>query len=188
MIEWIESLSAVEQTFLGMAVIGGTIYMIQLVIMLIGGVDTTDGVGIGDTFAGTDFVFKYFSIQGLTAFFMVGGIVGLYVCSKGAGVSVAVIAAIVSGFIMAYTLKRFTDMLLKLQSSGNIDLKNAIGVSCSVYQFIPHDGEGKVEINLQGRRLYVKAISSNHDELKTGVRAKVLSVSGGDTLVVTQDV
>lgn len=187
MIEWFSSFSAVEQVFLAMALIGGSIFVIQLVMMLLGGDTGSDGTVAGVDFSSTDFLFKYFSLQSLTAFFMVAGLTGLYACSQGANIWVAIIVAIISGAIIAWALVRFSEMLLKLQSSGNLSLKNAIGQAGSVYQLIPADGEGKVEINLQGRRLYPKAISKNKEEIKCGVRISVVDISGDDTLVVTRE-
>ena len=101
MIEWFSSFSAVEQVFLAMALIGGSIFVIQLVMMLLGGDTGSDGTVAGADFSSTDFLFKYFSLQSLTAFFMVAGLTGLYACSQGANIWVAIIVAIISGAIIA---------------------------------------------------------------------------------------
>lgn len=55
MIEWFSSFSAVEQVFLAMALIGGSIFVIQLVMMLLGGDTGSDGTVAGADFSSTDF-------------------------------------------------------------------------------------------------------------------------------------
>ena len=76
--------------------------------------------------------------------------------------------------------------IYKLQSSGNIDISNAIGKVAQVYIPIPAAGagSGKVTITLQEKFCEYTAITAAAEALKTGSYVRVVSVSDGGVLLV----
>ncbi len=180
MIEWYQALSIAEQCYLVCAVVGGIAFFIELMLVLFGAEVNTD-------FDISDFAFKFISIQGLSAFGLVGGLVGFYAYDKtGQSILISLACAIFAGVLMAWVLSKFTKSLMSLQSAGNIQLKNAINTFGTIYMSIPKDGIGKVALDLQGRRIYINAISKDGSELDRGIRVKIVDVNGDDALVVSK--
>ena len=76
--------------------------------------------------------------------------------------------------------------LLRLQSSGNLDYRNAIGVVGSVYTTIPgaERGGGQLELMLQGRLMMAEAYTRAERDLPPGSKARVIELIGASTLLV----
>ena len=74
------------------------------------------------------------------------------------------------------------------QSSGNVDIRNAIGVVGKIYVPIPPEGtgKGKVHLTLQGRTLEYEAISGESDTLPTGENVVVDDILGNDVVKVVR--
>ena len=72
----------------------------------------------------------------------------------------------------------------KLQSSGNIEIGNAVGKVGQVYIPIKQGGSGKVNITIQGQYSEFSAISTANETLPTGSYVRVVAVDEAGTLVV----
>ena len=74
----------------------------------------------------------------------------------------------------------------ELRSDGNLDNRNALGVSGKVYLTVPakRGGEGKVNILLQGSYVERNAVTDEAEPLTTGSEIVVIGLSGQSTLVV----
>ena len=74
----------------------------------------------------------------------------------------------------------------KLQSSGNLDLSNAIGKVGQVYLTIPADSAsaGKVNLTVQEQYKEFSAITTAKEPIKTGQYVRVVAVSESGVLVV----
>ena len=184
------SLSAVQKVFLFCALVGGIIFVLRMVLMVIGlgdhdvhdgGLDHVDGHGDSDT------SFKLFSLHGLTCFFMMFGLVGLGL-SRQFWVPDIIAAAIgtVAGLFTFWVIAKLFSSMTKLQSDGTLKLSNAIGQQGKVYLTIPADGTGQVQVAFQGRLMIYDAISANKEEIKTGDQIVVIDIAGGNILVVDQ--
>jgi membrane-bound ClpP family serine protease len=71
-----------------------------------------------------------------------------------------------------------------LQSSGTIDVQNAVGQEGTVYLTIPADGTGKAQVTVQDRLKVYEAVSEYGEEIPSGERIKVVKVVSGNILVV----
>ena len=80
-------------------------------------------------------------------------------------------------------MKKIFQMAGSLQSSGTIDLNNAVGQEGHVYLTIHPGQTGKVQITVQDRLMVLNAIAEGNEEIKTGQRVWVVRVSAG-TLIV----
>jgi hypothetical protein len=71
-----------------------------------------------------------------------------------------------------------------MTQSGNLDLRNAIGLEAEVYLSIPesNSGKGKVHISVQGALRELDA-GTGGDRIPTGSRVKVKSVSNNVLIV-----
>ena len=149
-----------------------------------GHVDTADMDHSGEIHD-SDLSFKLLSLQGITAFFMMFGLVGWALERSGsipAMISIAIGTA--AGLATIWVMKKIFQVAGKLQSSGTLNLQNAIGQEGQVYLTI-HPGQiGKVQIVVQDRMLVLNAMASNGDEeIKTGQRVWVERISA-ETLIV----
>ena len=101
-------------------------------------------------------------------------------------VLITIPVATICGFGMMFLLALLFKLVFKLRSDGNIDNKNAIGVSGKVYLTIPpsRTGEGKVYVMLQGSYVERAAVTDNEEAIPTGAEIVVVGVSGDASLVV----
>lgn len=187
--DWWGALDSIQQTYVILIFMGGLLFLIQIIFSFFGGElgDGTD-VGVANDFGVSDYSFKFFSLQTVSSFLLIGGLVGLYVAHKTDGNHlISTPCAIVSGLAMAYLVNFVIKKMLSLQTSGNLNYKKAIGLSGKVYLKIPVGGEGQIEFDFNNRRLYCKAISKNSQELYTGTRIKIVAVTSDSVFVVEND-
>jgi len=197
-----------EKIFVASAILGGGLVLIRLVLMLMGGDSDADAgdvgdidvgdvgdVDVGDVDVGDADVgdvdhgalssFHVLSLQSISGFLLLFGLVGLAVNRRpGAGPILAIVAGTVAGVAMIWILGFLMASLKRLQSSGTLNLNAAVGVEGKVYLRIPPNGIGKVEIPLQGGMNIFDARSDGKKTIQSGERVKVIAVAAGNVMVV----
>lgn len=178
MIEWFASHTGIEQLFLLSGIVGGIIILFQLVLMIVG----LDHHGV-DVHVDTDAGFQALTIQGISSFLAMFGVVG-YSLYHGAvlGAVVAIAGALVAGVFSMWLIQKIFRAMMKLQSSGTVSLYAAVGSEGSVYLTVSKDG-GRVQINFANRLREFEAISADGSTIPTGTPIRVQSVTA-NTLVV----
>jgi membrane protein implicated in regulation of membrane protease activity len=200
MLEWFGQLSLLEQVLFAFAIVGSGLFVIQLIMMLLGGgegdadtdlaghlADAThpDAVDGGATHADSDVAFKVFSVQGTVAFFMMLGWVGLAAGRTfGLGPALSVILGVVAGVGANLLMARIFQWFKTMQSSGTLDLRTAVGQEGEVYLTIRGDQPGKVQVTVQRHFKVFDAVSEGGEEIPTGTRVRVIRVAGSSTMVV----
>lgn len=197
--EFFNDLTGLEKIFAVCAILGGTLFIVRLILQFLGlhghdvggGVDTSGmdiaHAGHGDVGTGheSDIGFKLLSLQGVTAFLLMFGLVGLAMSKQTtAGPVWSIVVAVAAAFVTVLLMAKVFSSMGRLQSSGNIDVSKAVGLPGVVYLNIPADGVGQVEITIQNRMRIYDASSADKTALKTGDRVKVKAVVGENTLVV----
>ena len=186
-----------EWFFLLCAVIGGTLFMIRLVLQFVGG-DTDmdvdgdididvdmDGDIDADAGGDSDVSFRLLSLQGITSFALMFGLVGLAMMRQsGRNAIWALVAATVAGSATFWLMQWIFNKAKVLQSSGNIKMKNAVGKEGDVYLTIPSHGTGKARVSIQDHLKVWEATTNSNQEIKTGERVRVTGVVSGNVLVV----
>jgi hypothetical protein len=181
-------LSWIEIIYWGSTIVGGTLFILRLILLFLGG-DAGDGaadsaVDFGGDHGDADISFKLLSVQGLTSFFMMFGLVGLALLRAGQPVPVTVVGGVIAGLItVAVTGLIFTQMK-RLQTEGTIDIRNTVGTEGSVYLTIPKNGTGQVKIIAQGSLKIFDAVSNHEGVIATGEKVRVVGVAAGNTLIV----
>jgi hypothetical protein len=186
-------LTWIEIIYWASTIIGGTLFILRVIMMFVGGgvsdetIDSALDSG-GDLTAGNhadaDISFKLISVQGLTSFFMMFGLVGLALLKAGLSVFITVLGGILAGLVtVAITGLIFTQMK-RLHTEGTINIQNTVGTEGSVYLTIPKNGTGQVQIIAQGSLKIFEAVSNNKSVIATGEKVQVVGVAGGNTLVV----
>jgi len=211
MAEYFASLTGMEKIYLGCAVFGGGMFVIRMVLMLLGAGDTdmdTDagadvdldahadthfdidhgGDYAGDHVAehvGIDEGLRLLSVQGITAFVMMFGLTG-YAVSRSTALGSLFTLAVGGGvgLVGMWIVAKGFSVMNRLQSSGNINIYDAMGEEGTVYLRIPAEGTGKVTVTVSGRLMVMDAVSHDRVDLQTGDRVSVAEVINGRLMSV----
>jgi len=129
--------------------------------------------------------FGILSFKALSAFVGVFGLVGLIVLGSSLSFVARAGISFGSGVLAMFGVAQLMLGLSRLQASGSLDLRNAIGQTGTVYLRIPERGEGrgKVTVTVQGRSMECAAVSDG-PAIGTGGSVRVVSVEG-DVVRVT---
>ncbi len=175
------------------ALLGSAFYLLRVVMLLLGaghdaGLDHAD-VGAGDASHGdSGGAFAVVSTQAVAAFLMGFGWTGLVVLHSTDGrwpimgvIGVALAGGVVVWLVQATLLRS----MLRLQTSGNISIGQALGAVGTVYTMVPGPGlgSGQVRLVVDGRQRIFGAVSQGA-ELASQTRVKVIKVNDDNTLVV----
>ncbi|MCI9450201.1 MAG: hypothetical protein HFE30_08120 [Clostridiales bacterium] len=129
---------------------------------------------------------RIFTLRGIIAMFSVGGWIGVAMCDLGLKGGMCVAGALTGGacalLIAAYIIK----LSLSLQESGNLNTKNAVAHTATVYIPIPpsRSGTGKVTMKLQERFVELDAMTDHTERLATGETVQVVSVNDKNEVIV----
>jgi membrane protein implicated in regulation of membrane protease activity len=178
MIEWFASHNGLEQVFLLGGIVGGLILVLRLILMVAG----LDHHGT-DLHMDSDAGFQALSIQGISAFFTMFGVVGYMLHHNAAlGLILSMAGAVTAGVFAMWLIGKVFSAMLRLQSSGTVSVFAAVGSEGSVYLTVGKEG-GRVQINFANRLREFEAISADGSTLPTGTAIRVQSVTA-NTLVV----
>jgi membrane protein implicated in regulation of membrane protease activity len=186
-------LSFIEVIYWAATIVGGTLFLLRLITMFIGGGIGDDGMDSALDTGGHDLSgdsmeadagFKLMSIQGLTSFFMMFGLVGLALLKAGLPVLVTVIGGLAAGLVTVAITGLVFSQMKRLQAEGTIHIENTIGREGNVYLGIPKNGTGQVQIIVQGSLKIFDAVSKNKTTIATGEKVQVVGVASGNTLIV----
>ena len=207
MLNWWNSLDALQHFFAYVAIPATLILCIQTILLLFGlgaggdgdldsdtsGLDTGDGTApdldapdldTRDGESGHDLAhdpgLRIFTIRGLVAFFSVFGWAGLALSRSGVPGGVSTLIAFLLGLGAMVVLALMLRGALRLQSDGTMDLKNALGLCGTVYLTVPprRQGTGKITLVLQGQLGEFEALTDEAEPLKTGQSVQVVGLSG----------
>lgn len=149
------------------------------------GVFGHDDLGVDPDISGLDGL-RIFTVRGIIAFLVVFGWLGLALQSSGVKLWLSASVATLGGFAIMVVLALLMKAVMKLRGDGNIDNRNALGVSGKVYLTVPanRNGEGKVNIMLQGSYVERDAVTDEDYAIPTGCEVTVIGLSGQTALVV----
>jgi len=198
MFEFYGTLILVEKIFFYCAAFGGMLFAVRLMLMLVGGHGGDFDASGADAIHGTadfshggdsDVSFKVLTLQGVSAFFMMFGLVGLCVSKMlprqpEALQVVSIAAGTAAGVFTAWIIAKLFSMMMKLQSDGSLHIENAVGQQGTVYLNIPAEGTGKIQIAIQGSLRVCEAVSAKKEAIKSGTPVTVTAVFSGSTLAV----
>ncbi len=181
-IEWWSSLFVSQQIFLLVAIPSSVVLVIQTVLLLIGLDDDMDAESdpLGDD------GLTLFSVRGIVSMLCITGWSGFVLCETSlplfGSIAIAVLLGILTLIGMAFLMRS----VQRLQSSGNIQVSNAVGKVGQVYIPIPANAEaaGKINITVQEKYSEFSAITMGDEPLSTGTYVRVVAVNDAGILVV----
>ena len=189
-----------HQIFIACAVLGGTLLAFQLVLSLFGfgGHDDVGGGHDlhldhhgGDSGAhhgggGAAWLLGFITFRNMVAGLTFFGLIGLATTSAGWDRPESLAAAAGAGLVAAAVVGVIMRSITRLEASGNVDIRKAVGQTGTVYVTIPGNktGPGKVHLELQNRTAEYEAVTFQPDALATGAKIVVVDVVAPDTLEV----
>ncbi|MEW6085068.1 MAG: hypothetical protein AB1607_10780 [Chloroflexota bacterium] len=166
-------------------------FILRLGLMLIGSGISDDALdaaledpGGGGHGHDADVSFKLLSVQGLTSFFMMFGLVGLALLRASLPVLLTVLGGLIAGFVTVAITSVIFSQMKRLQSEGTINIQNTIGTEGTVYLTVSKNGTGQVQIIVQGALKVFDASAKNKDTIAVGEKIRVTGVTAGNTLIV----
>lgn len=178
---WWHSLPATEQLFWAIGLISNSFFAIYLILQMVGGHDSDfhpEHPDIEPTFA-------ILSLRSIMAFGMFLGYTGVVCTRMGVGWFITTVVGILAGIVAAWLAWRLLLLVLRLQSSGTLDLQNAVGKTGTVHLVVPAQsrGTGKVSVDVQGALRELDAISED-EEIPTGQSVLVMAITDDGLLIV----
>lgn len=195
-----------EPIFFYVAVAGGVVLGLQLLLTFLGGEEGGDVDG--DVDAGVDFdgdidadmdgdgahhgesfwFFEMVSLRTLAAAATFFGLVGLTARSAELSQPISLVLASLAGFGAMYAVYWMFKQLYRLQSSGTQKIQNAVGLPAAVYLKVPqaNSGAGKVHVDMQGRTVEYLAVTDEQEPLASGENVWVVEIVNSETLRVAR--
>lgn len=181
---FLESLTRIETFYAGCAVFGAALFLLRTVLLVAGHGDAGADGEPGGLHEDADSSFKVLSLQGLTAFFMMFGLVSLALSKQAGWGSVwPVVGGLAAGLFTVWVIARIFTGMKRLQSDGTLRLDQAVGQEGEVYLPVAPGKSGQVRVSVQGQ-LRVLDAATDGAALATGARIRVVRVTGGNLLWV----
>ncbi len=205
---WFESLTNYGQVLFVIA-FAATLIMIVFIILMLIGFDNSEFDGIDDLSMDVDFDvdvdadfdidsindeplssiggLKIFTIRGILAFLSMGSwttMLFLDILSPWIATVIGMIVGLISAYLLALALRQ----AMKLESSGNIDYRKAIGKPAIVYLRVPkqNSGHGKVNLVLEDRFIEVDAITKGDEDILVNQEVTIVGLYDLTTVIVSK--
>ena len=183
-----------ELVFLISAIAGTASFVFKAIVSLTLGemhdIDTDLGAGdiAHDGIQSSDAAFELFSITSLTGFFMMFGWSGLAAYKEfSLSQSGTFGCALLVGFVAMYgTAKLFSAARLLVSKGSVFVIENTLDKPATVYQMIPVDGTGVIQITIDGQVRELGAQSADGVEIPSFTTVKVVSVVDTNTVKVSR--
>ena len=176
-VKYVASLTGLPLVYGICAVIGGCLFLLLMVLMIIGIEFDVDALSDGS---------GHISLHGISGFFTLFGIVGLYLHGQGYSALVSSAGGIGAGALMFLAVGRMIMAMRTLETSGNITMDKTVGAKGSVYAEILPGESGAVTIFIDQRERRYEAVTDEPAGLKTGDTIEVQEVISGSLLKVTK--
>ena len=173
-----------KTVYLGCAALGGSVLVLQTLLLMLGGdvdadadVDADGGHGSG--------AHDLLSLRAITSFLTFFGLAGWGGTEAGWTTPVTIGVAVLAGVAMLFAVAGLTTLHRRVYAQGNVKPANAVGTTARVYLRVPERGagEGKITVSLQGRSLEYSAVSSG-PALATGSEVRVVRMTTPNTFEV----
>lgn len=195
MFNW-EGLDPIGQVFFIIAIASTAILALQLILNMLGLAGHDADIGAGDheipadgDAAGGDAHSSglgILSVRTIVAFFVGFGWAGIATLRSGGSTAAAIAIAFGAGLVFMFTVFYVMKLIFRLSESGNIDFKNAVGQSGTVYTTIPAKGggAGRIQLVVQGRMREMDAVTESESVLSPGMPITVEKFISGSTVLV----
>jgi len=182
----IEAPSLLEVIFVSCAILGGILFFIMMILMLVG--DILGGIGEAagfDADIGSDLGFEMLSIQGLCVAIMMFGLTGMFGLSATGSDVVAVLFGGAGAAGGMYGMAQMMRGISHLQSDGTLNYDDGVGQRGQVYSRIRPNESGEIQIPIGGSLKTVAARAKDKSLLiPSGEFVEVVDRIGSTMIVV----
>ncbi len=180
-----------NKIYMGLAVFGSFVFIIQMILSFFLGDGDSDVDGDGDVdfgeHADSGFGdFRFFSLRSIVAFIMFFGWGGVIAWNHEVRGFACFSIAMASGLVMMLITALMLWVILKLQHSGNMKPEDFIGSTGTVYLKIPAGRIkiGKVTASVKGTSQEIIAIAD--EDIERGTSVEILEKIDGRRFLVKQ--
>lgn len=185
--QWFAVMTFFEKIYWITALLSSSIFIILMIMTLIGGdADDMGGDVDAEIEGDTGIGFQFLSFKNLMGFLTIFGWSGIACLDGGLSKFLTVVISVVCGLLMMTAMAALFYYLAKLQSSGTLKLKNALGQVGEVYLTIGANRSkiGKVSINVQGTLRELEALTDENEDLVQSNVVRVKNVTANGILIV----
>ena len=183
-----------DTIYLVCAIGGGTILVLRLILTVIGiddgdaaaGADASLDLDHDGVLDGSNGGLNFLSLQSIAGFFTMFGLVGLGLLQVGAAYGWSLAGALAAGGVTAWATAFIFLKMQRLQSEGTLVISNAVGQVGTVYLTIPEKSSGVVTVSVQGAMRSLDAVAEHGQSIPTGTIVRVVGITAGKILVVTE--
>ena len=183
---WWESLDVFLKVMWGIAIPVSTIFIIQMIMTFVGMGDHGDVSGDADVDADAQMPLHFFTFRNLVNFFLGFSWTGISFYTTIENRAWLTLLGVVVGLVLVAIVMLLLYGLSRAVQSGNIDIRNAVGRTATVYFPIPpaRGGNGKIQMSIQQSVREYDAITDAEQILPTGRMVRVTAVVDSGTLIV----
>jgi amino acid transporter len=187
MVDWLSALEWFDKIFWIIALIGSVFFLIMLVSTFMGGgMDVDVDMEMDGDFDVDTGGFHFFTIKNLIAFFTIFGWTGIACLDADLGKASTVLISFLAGLLMMLVMATLFFLMNKLNDSGTLVVKNAIGAVGEVYMTVGAERStiGKVNVRIQGALRELEALTDEQIDLTQGAVVEVQDVTTNGILIV----
>lgn len=132
---------------------------------------------------------RLFTVKGVVAFFTLFGWTGAMLArDTGIHWAFTLLVAIAAGFAGMFLIALIFLGVSRLQSSGNLVLRDAVGRTGTAYIPIPpaRSGRGKVNVLLQERMTELAAVTDDKDTIRSGASVRIVGILDANTIIASR--
>ena len=128
-----------------------------------------------DSIEDTDTSFGFLSVSSVLAFLMGFGWIGFFFQKQGSVNSIlAMVIAFVCGFVLMYGYAYLMFSIKKLEQKTDKSLNTAIGKIGKAYTHFEPNGEGQIEIDVNGTLSVIDSINVTNERIEAFTKIKVV--------------
>jgi hypothetical protein len=137
---------------------------------------------------GAHWFYEVISLRTLSAAVTFFGLAGITARAYSQPGTISFVIATLSGIAATFIVYWLFKQVYRLQHTGTENVRNALGLSATVYVPIPaqRGGAGKVTFRLQNRVAEYQAVTDDSERLKTGEKVVVVGIVNSDTVRVAR--
>ncbi len=137
---------------------------------------------------GAHWFYEVISLRTLSAAVTFFGLAGITARAYSQPATISFVIAAVAGAAATFAVYWLFKQVYKLQHTGTENIRNALGLSATVYVPVPakRGGAGKVTFRLQNRVAEYQAVTDEEERLKTGEKVIVVGIVNSDTVRVSR--
>lgn len=129
-------------------------------------------------------IMSYLSLQSISGFFLMFGLVGIGTLQINLAPFLTLICGLAAGVFTAWSVTKIYRMMMKLQSSGTLNVDSALGKQGRVYLTIPANGSGVVSLTVQGALRNLDAVSEDGTVISTDSLVVVTKITADHMIMV----